>query len=268
MRLLYLLLLLVICDRCEASWDELEVTSYLSLGAAYHRSLVAPLDKTINGKPLLELSADLQYRNFFIESGYRRNVLRYGSGLLGYYLWRNQDSTLSVTTTSYNNAIGPKVFTIFGNVHLPELNGLELRVSDLLLGLRYQRFWQQHYVAIELGQDIASHYGQQLRLTYSYRQPLRNWDLYYNIGISSSTAKLVNYYFGVTVPESLADRPVYRASTGQQLHLGFSAVYPLSPDWLMELGLAVDHFSSAYTSSPLSNRDNELRSLVKFRYVF
>lgn len=268
MQLWCLFLILVISIRCTASCDELEFTSYLSLGAAYQYSLVAPLDKTINSQPLLTLAADLQYRDFFIESDDQRNVLRFGSGLLGYYLWRNQNSSLSAITTSYHDEVGPNIFTLSGYKNIPELNGLELRHSDLLLGLRYQRFWDQHYVAIEFGHDIASHYGQHLRAIYSFRQPFFNWDFYYNVGMSFSTAKLVNYYYGITLPESLVERPVYRAGAGQQLHLGVNAVYPLSPEWLFELGLAVNGFSRAYTTSPLSSRDREFRSLVTFRYVF
>lgn len=269
MRQLWCLLLLLFSSaHCHASWEELDFTGYLSLGAAYQQTLIAPLDRTINGKALLNLSIDLQYRNFFIESEDRRNVLRYGSGLIGYHLWQNEESTFSVTATSYHDAIGPDLATVFGTVHLPELEGLHLRNSDFLIGLRYQRYWQQHYAAIELGQDIESHYGQQLRLIYSFRYPLRNWDLYYNIGLSFSTARLVNYYYGVTTAESLVDRPEYSAGAGQQVHFGFSAVYPLSPAWLIEFGLAANGFSAAYTNSPLSDRNKEFRSLVKFRYVF
>jgi outer membrane scaffolding protein for murein synthesis (MipA/OmpV family) len=97
---------------------------------------------------------------------------------------------------------------------------------------------------------------------------LRNWDLYYNAGVSVSSAKMVNYYYGVSAAESQSGRPTYSAGAGQQLHLGVSALYPLSTDWLLELGLAVNGFSSAYTDSPLADRDTEFRSLVKFRYVF
>lgn len=263
-----LFLLLTVSSRCHASWDELEFTGYLAMGAGHQRALIAPLDRTVNKKLLLNLSADLQYRNFFIESDDRRNVMRYGSGLLGYHLQQQEDRALSIIGTNYNDAIGPDLITGFGRFHLPELDGLQLRDSDFLLGLRYQRFWQQHYVAVEIGQDIESHYSQQLRLIYSYRQPLRNWDLYYNVGLSFSAARLVNYYYGVSADESQSDRPVYNAGAGQQLHLGISALYPLSPDWLLELGLAVNGFSRAYTNSPLVNRDGEFRSLVKFRYVF
>lgn len=263
-----LFILMLISTRCHASWDELEFTGYLAVGTGFQRALVGPLDRTVNDKLLLNLSADLQYRNFFIESDDRRNVLRYGSGLLGYHLQQQEDSALSLIGTNYHDAIGPDLNTGTGRAHLPELDGLQLRDSDFLLGLRYQRFWQQHYMAVEIGQDIESHYSQQLRLLYSYRQPLRNWDLYYNVGVSFSAARLVNYYYGVSAAESQSGRPTYSAGAGQQLHLGVSALYPLSTDWLLELGLAVNGFSSAYTGSPLVTRNSEFRSLVKFRYVF
>ena len=262
------LLLLATSAGCKASWDELEFTGYLAAGMGYQQNILAPLDRTINGKPLLNLSADLHYRNFFIESDDRRNVLRYGSGTLGYQLWHNDAGTLALIGTSYHEAVGPDLETGLGRVHIPEFEGLTLRDSDFSVGLRYQYFRQDHYFALELGQEIESHYGQQLRLLYSYRQMLRNWDLYYNAGLAFSSARLVNYYYGVRNSETALMRPVYTAGAGQQLHLGLSAVYPLAPDWLLELGIAVNGFSSAYTDSPLVSRDIGFQSQMKFSYVF
>ena len=263
-----LFILLFVSGACKASWDEVEFTGYFSVGAGYQHALIGPLDQSVNDRLLLNLSADLTYRNFFIESDERRNVLRYGSGIIGYHLWQQDDASLALIGTGYHEAIGPDLETAFGNMHITELEGLTFRDSDFLVGLRYQRYWGQHYWAIEAGQDIDSHYGKQLRFLYSYRQMLRNWDLYYNAGVSVSSAKMVNYYYGVSAAESQSGRPTYSAGAGQQLHLGVSALYPLSTNWLLELGLAVNGFSSAYTDSPLADRDTEFRSLVKFRYVF
>lgn len=268
MRLLCCLFLLVVSSRCHASWDDLELTGYLSGGMAYQQNIIGPLDRVINGKPQIGLTIDLHYYNFFIETDDRRNVLRYGNGVLGYQLWQQGDNVLSVIGTSYHEAIGPALETGLGRVKIPELQGLTLRDSDFSLGLRYQYIRPEHYFAVELGQDIESHYGQQIRLLYSYRQMLRNWDLYYNVGMALSSAKLVNYYYGVSPTESAANRPVYSAGAGQQLHFGLSAVYPLSADWLLELGLAMNLFSAAYTQSPLVSRDIGFQSLVKFSYVF
>lgn len=264
----HLLMLLFVSGTCHASWDEVEFTGYFAVGAGYQHALIGPLDQAVNDRLLLNLSADLTYHNFFIESDERRNVLRYGSGIIGYHLWQQDDASLALIGTGYHQAIGPDLDTAFGKMHIAALEGLKFRDSDFLVGLRYQRYWGQHYWAVEAGQDIESHYGQQLRFLYSYRQPLRNWDFYYTAGLSFSTAKVVDYYYGVRPVESLAARPVYQAGAGQQLHLGVSALYPLSTDWLLELGLAANVFSSAYTDSPLSTRDHEFLSLVKFRYVF
>jgi outer membrane scaffolding protein for murein synthesis (MipA/OmpV family) len=263
-----LFVLYFISTACVASWNEVEFTGYFSVGTGYQRALIGPLDQAVNHKLLLNLSADVSYRRFFIESDERRNVLRYGSGIIGYHLWQQDDASLALIGTGYHQAIGPDLITAFGKQHIAALEGLALRDSDFLVGLRYQRYWGQHYWAMEAGQDIDSHYGQQLRFLYSYRQMVRNWDLYYNAGLSFSTAKVVDYYYGVRPAESLLNRPVYQAGAGQQLHFGISALYPLSTDWLLELGLAANLFSRAYTASPLSSRDSEFLSLVKFRYVF
>jgi len=263
-----LVLSLLISASCFAKTDEIEFTGYFAVGGGYQHALIGALDQSVNHRLLLNLSADVSYRNFFIESDERRNVLRYGSGIIGYHLWQQQDSSIALIGTGYHQAIGPDLETAFGKQHIAELDGLALRDSDFLLGIRFQHFWDQHYWAAEIGQDIESHYGQQLRFLYSYRQPIRNWDIYYNAGVSFSTAKLVDYYYGVRPVETMVNRPAYRAGAGQQIHFGLSALYPLSPDWLLELSMASNFFSHAYTNSPLSSRDAEFLSLVKFRYVF
>lgn len=268
MQLWCFLLMLLINIRCSTNCDELELITYLSFGEAYQHSLIAQLYQAINDEPLLTMFADLQYRDFFIESDDQRNVLRDVSGLLSYYPWRNQDRSLSVTATSYHNGIGPNVFTLSGYEHTPKLNGLERRHSEVRLGLRYQHFWPQHYVGSELEHDIASHYGHQLRVNYGDRQMLYGCDFYYAIGIAFSTLKLVNYYYVITLPESLRRHSVYCAGACQQLQLGVTAVYPLSLGWLFELGLFVDCFGGAYTINPLSGQDRVFISFMTFRYVF
>lgn len=251
-----------------AKVEEVEFIGYFAVGAGYQHAQIAALDQSVNKRLLLNLSADVSYRNFFIESDERRNVLRYGSGIIGYYLWQQEHSSLALIGTGYHQAIGPDLNTAFGRQHIAELEGLSLRDSDFLLGLRYQYLEENHYWAIEVGQDVDSHYSQQLRFLYSYRQPIRNWDLYYNAGLSWSAAKLVDYYYGISALESNPKRAEYHAGAGQQLHVGVSGLYPLSPDWLFEMSVAANVSSSAYTNSPLSSRDVELLSLVKFRYVF
>lgn len=265
---LTLLLTISFSNLCSAGDDEIDFTGYFAIGAGYQQGMIGAMDQSVNERLMLNLSADVSYRNFFIESDERRNVLRYGSGIIGYHLWQGENAGLALIGTGYHQAIGPHIVTAFGKQHLEALDGLTLRDSDFLIGVRYQYFMQQHYWSVELGQDIDSHYGQQLRFLYSHRQPIRNWDLYYNVGLAFSTAKVVDYYYGIRTNEVQANRAEYRAGAGQQFHIGLTALYPLSPDWLFEISLANNLFSSAYTDSPLSTRDAEFLSLVKFRYVF
>lgn len=237
-------------------------------GAALQRSLVRGLDKTVNGKPLLYLVADAQYRGFFLENSDKRRGYGFGQSTVGYRLWQDEDSSLALIGSNVNGMIAAEMATMWGTIKVPELSGIKQRGADFMLGLRWQQQRGEHYWSFDFGRDIDYHHGDQARFFYSYRQILRNWDLYYNLGLQLADRQVLNYYFGVSGDEVSSSRPLYQPGAGMQLQVGLAAVYPLSQQWLFESGVAVLLFSDAYSQSPLVQGQTDQTAYLGVRYVF
>lgn len=262
-------LLLLLSGTSQAAWyDDVQWTLYAGVGTAWQHSLIKGLDRAVTGKPSLSLLADLEYQDFFLESLQRRQLPGLNNSTLGYRLWQQDGQSLAIIASNFNGVVSSTMLQPTGRVEIPELAGISERRADYLWGLRYTSERGAHYWSLELGKDLEYHYGMQSRLFYSYRQMVRNWDLYYNLGWSYANDQLVDYYYGVRPHEVRPGRPMYQAGAGHQLQAGFSAVYPLTTDWLLEFGSAITFYSSAYSQSPLTQGRSERLVLAGARYVF
>lgn len=251
-----------------AEESELQASLYAGGGVAFQQSFVKGLDRVISGKPLLFLMADVEYKGFFLESTDRRRGYGFSRDTIGYRLWQDDSSSIALIGSNVNGTIAEKNTVFFDNVTVPELAGINTRTADFMLALRWQKLHKQHYFSVDAGKDIDYHYGYQGRAFYSYRQTLRNWDLYYNLGILYSSQQAVDYYFGIRPEEVTAGRPLYRAGAGYQLQLGLAAVYPLSEHLLFESGASVILFSRSYRDSPLTEGATDKIGYLGVRYVF
>jgi len=257
------------CSAASASeYDQLQLSFYAGGGIGFQHSLVAGLDKSVNAKPMAYLIADVEYRGFFMESIDKRRGYGFGQGTIGYRFWQQGEASLSIIGSNVNGLIDEEVPTVLGTVKIPELTGITARYADFMVGLRWQQLVGNHYYSVDAGKDIDYHYGYQARAYYSYRQILRNWDLYYNVGLQYAPPKVLNYYYGVKAEEATPNRAVYQAGSGWQLQTGLAAVYPLTQQWLFETGLTLVFFSKAYTDSPLVQSNTEQSAFVGVRYVF
>jgi len=251
-----------------AAENTLQASLYAGGGLVLQHAFVKGQGQVVNGKPLLFLLADVEYKDFFLESSDRRRGFGFSRDTLGYRLWQGEYDSLALIGSNVNGSIAAEHERFFDKVTIPELAGIQTREADFMFGLRWQRVVEQHYFSIDGGKDIDSHYGYQARAFYSYRQTLRNWDLYYNFGVLFSTAKVVDYYFGVRPAEVNHHRPLYKAGSGYQLQAGLAAVYPLSEHWLFESGISVVGFSRTYRDSPLTRGATDQIAYVGGRYVF
>lgn len=64
-------------------------------------------------------------------------------------------------------------------------------------------------------------------------------------------ARVVDYYFGVPVPEATASLPPYSGRSTVNWGAGLNAGYRLSPPWTLLGGLNYTHFGSGIVDSPL-----------------
>lgn len=251
-----------------AQEPELQASLYAGGGVAFQQSFVKGLDRVISGKPLLFLMADVEYNGFFLESTDRRRGYGFSRDTIGYRLWQDDSSSVALIGSNVNGTIAEKNTLFLDTVTVPELAGIKTRSADFMLALRWQKVQQQHYFSVDAGKDIDYHFGYQGRAFYSYRQTLRNWDLYYNLGILYSSQQAVDYYFGIRPEEVTVERPLYRAGAGYQLQLGVAAVYPLSESLLFESGASLIVFSRAYRDSPLTEGATDKVGYLGVRYVF
>lgn len=267
---LLLLLLLASCalpatkaDAADA--DEFNWQLAFGFGVSHGRNLIADFDNRLNGIPQLQIHFDFEYKNWFAETTGVRSGYVFGDPALGYRLFSGGNYNLAIIATSYHFGFGPDN----DQIRTRKLEGLDDRSNDLITGLRYQRqLDDKQLFSVQLTKDIIAHHGEILSLFYGHRFEYNNWDLYLNTELSWHSAKLVNYYYGISARESRPERPEYRAGSGWRQHYGVVGVYPLHTKWVMELGAGVNWYSRAHTNSPLTRNKPELQSFVIFRYVY
>lgn len=257
-----------LADESNVATDDFAYAVQLGGGAGYKKGLISAQDRLLNGEPLVYLTLDLQYKNFFLASANPRFGAHISAGTLGYRLWQNEHNDLSLIGYSPHNSIDANAESLFDTGPIQALEGLNTRNADMMWGIRYQYWTDVHFFAGEVAQDSDAHYSQHLRFIYSYRHQIKNWDLYYNTSLMLTPAKLVNYYYGVRPHEVRANRAAYQAGGGAQFTLSVTAVYPLSEQWLFESSLSNSFYTKAYRQSPLVDHPTDLQLLLSLRYVF
>lgn len=237
-------------------------------GASHGNNLVTAFDSKVNDAPQLQIQFDFEYKNWFAETTSVRSGYVFGNPTLGYRLLNGDNYNVAIVMASYHLGFGPTVSSRDG-LRIGSLEGLNNREHDLAPGLRYQQQLSENQLfSLQLNKDFKAHHGEMFSVFYGHRFEYSNWDLYLNTELNWHSAKLVNYYYGVTATESKPDRPVYEAGSGWRQHFGLVGVYPLHPKWVMELGSGINWYSKAHTNSPLTRDKPEWQSFVLFRYVY
>lgn len=248
----------------------------IGLGISHNRNLLPTMDSPRNGIPQLQLLFDFEYKNWFAETPSLRSGQLFGvrSGrllddfTLGYRLSNSERQNLAVIVASYHDGFGPSIASGDG-IRNSKLAGLHNRKSDLMPGLRYQLYTTDNQLlSLQLNKSVSAHHGEMLRLFYGFRFEQHNWDLYFNSELSWYSAKLVNYYYGVTAAEVRSQRPRYQSGSGWRWHNGLVGVYPLNQHWVTELGAGINWYTQAFTDSPLTRNNPEVVSFALIRYVF
>lgn len=267
-----LVCLIVISTPSRAEWRRAEPRDFsiqftLGLGAALGRSLVEGLDNDGNPTPELFLVGGIDYRRWFLESSKRNAYTNWSDSIIGYRLWEDDQSGVSIITTSYNNSFGPEE-DIFIATQTPELEGLNNREGDQTLGIRYQQHWDDNFISLEFAQDLITHHGIIAQVYYSHTDQRRNWDINWNTGVAFLTRRVMDYYYGVDEDETSGGLSTYAPTSGQRLHLSVNAQRPLSESWYLDAGLGINLHSTSFTNSPITRDNPEYVARITFNYVF
>lgn len=248
----------------------------IGLGISHNRNLLPALDSAHNGIPQLQLLFDFEYKNWFAETPSLRSGQLFGvrngrlldDFTLGYRFYDSEQQNLAFIVASYHDGFGPSV-AIGDRLSSDRLAGITNRESDLMPGMRYQLYTSENQLlSLQLNKDISSHHGDMLRVFYGFRFEQHNWDLYVNSELTWYSAKLVNYYYGISAAEVHSGRLQYQAGNGWRWHNGLVGVYPLNKNWVTELGTGINWYSRAFTDSPLTRTNPEVVSFALIRYVF
>lgn len=240
----------------------------IGLGISHSRNLIPVLDSQQNGIPQLQLALDFEYKNWFAETPSLRSGQVYGDSILGYRISSSNRHNLAAIIAGYHEGFGPNR-AISDGMPANRQEGLRNRKSDLMPGLRYQYHAADNQLfSLQFNKDIDAHHGEILKVFYGFRFEQNNWDLYFNSELTWYSAKLINYYYGVSDTEIKPGRPAYYTGSGWRWHTGLVGVYPLSTNWVAELGTGINWYTREFTDSPLTRNNPEVLSFVLFRYVF
>ena len=110
--------------------------------------------------------------------------------------------------------------------------------------------------------------GQELKLKVSYGLRFGPLQVSPELGVSYSSGKLVNYYYGVQPNEATAQRPAYRASDAVNYHTGLAFSTPVLFGGMTRLGLQYHWFDNSIAESPLTDRDSGASAFLAWSKFF
>ena len=213
------------------------------------------------------LLIDISYHNFFIHTDRRRAK---DLGVIGYQLIEEDDWALDFIYKNYVLGYDPASIERYQDHPLTALKDLDERNHGAGTAIRYTKYDDNVLFTLDLAKLFLDNNNNNILLEsyYSYRQPYRNWDIYFGGGITYYSADIISYYYGVAEHEANNDRQVYRPGAGFKLEFEVFAQYPLSQSWYLNTGITQIIFSKNISDSPLVRTNNLTQVRLGLRYVF
>ena len=82
------------------------------------------------------------------------------------------------------------------------------------------------------------------------------WDIGPYVGFERISAKVANYYFGVTDAEATAGRPAYQAGASTNWNIGLSGAYKFGTSYALMFGVQNTHLGNSAGASPIVETRN------------
>ncbi|HSI50256.1 MAG TPA: MipA/OmpV family protein [Ideonella sp.] len=151
----------------------------------------------------------------------------------------------------------------------PILAGMADRKGGVLLGGSMRWHAPEFDLQAELLRDVSGHSeGLQAKLMLTREFRAGRFMFTPGVGATWLDKKQVDYYYGVTAEEALANRPQYDGKGTVNLDLNLRTSYLLAPHQILTLDLGGTHLGSGITDSPLVGRDNIARARFGYLYRF
>ena len=146
-------------------------------------------------------------------------------------------------------------------------NGMSNRKPSLLLGVGAKAMTPIGQVWLEAGADATGNSkGLRTEVGIGWRTALGDWNVSPYVSAQHNSAKLVNYYYGVTAAEAAAGRPAYDAGAATNFNLGVSASTDLSPSLSLVLGARYRAYGASIRQSPLIDSPGSVSGTASLLY--
>ena len=149
------------------------------------------------------------------------------------------------------------------------LAGMTLRTPESDLGVSYEQRFDGSKVFLEYLRDASgTSGGTEVRLGTSAEENRGRLRLIPYLTLAARNAKLNDYYYGVTPPEAVPDRPAYHAGGGVNATIGFNARYDLSNRWHLLGALYATRWPGGVRESPIVESRVQLAGFGGLAYEF
>ncbi|MDX5406073.1 MAG: MipA/OmpV family protein [Chromatiaceae bacterium] len=143
------------------------------------------------------------------------------------------------------------------------------RKSSLDAGLGLQYRIDNWTLDTEVLSDVLGNSnGQEAKLKFSYGLRFGPLQVSPEVGVSYSSSKLVDYYYGVRQSEATADRPAYRAGAAVNYHTGLALSTPVFFGGMTRLGVEYHWYDNNIANSPLTDRDSGVSAFLAWSRFF
>jgi outer membrane protein len=136
-------------------------------------------------------------------------------------------------------------------------------------GIRGHYFLSNSEWQLAFQQDISNvHKGQQIGLDYSHRWLWHDFRLGLRIGTDWKSARLIDYYYGVSQRDTDLAELYFNGKSGWQTYISLSAQKPINENWSWLANIGYRWLPDSITSSPLVEQNNIRNVFLGVAYRF
>lgn len=136
-------------------------------------------------------------------------------------------------------------------------------------GIRAHYFFSDGEWQLTFQQDISNVYkGQQIRLEFSHRWLWRDFRLGLRIGTDWKSARLIDYYYGVSQRDTDFTELYFNGKSGWQTYLSLNAQKTINEKWSWLANIGYRKLPNSLISSPLIEQSNIRNIFLGLAYRF
>jgi outer membrane protein len=136
-------------------------------------------------------------------------------------------------------------------------------------GIRAHYFFSKGEWQLTFQQDISNvHKGQQIRLEFSHRWLWHNFRLGFRVGTDWKSARLIDYYYGVSQRDTDFAEWYFNGKSGWQTYVTLNAQKPINEKWSWLANIGYRKLPNSLISSPLIEQSNIRNIFLGLAYRF